>query len=283
MPLLAVLLLLVVAVAAGYYYGRDAGKPDEETTAVTQRARSWAGTVKGWTGTASETARSWAGSASETAKSWTGSARKTAGNWTGTARGWVGKSKREAEQLRAWLAALPGVNKAFKTWLEGLAPKEAEQFTKEISDFGASLNVDRDWLLSGEVDDDPALKKGVEEAMASYCMAYWNGLQVQDNAAVLATFEAWQKAPFNRKNRELSQSLFTRMVDDGLISAPAELYMASEKERRTYVVQSILDFAEKDRSAFNAILKEATSAPVEEPPAPEKKPQPKVETAPAPA
>ncbi len=261
MQLIPVLLIFAVGVAA-YYYGRDAGKPDEQTTMVTQKARSWAGT-----------------------------AREKTGSWTETSKGWlrIGKAEKEAEQLRAWVASLPGVDKDFTTWLAGLSPEETKKFLTSTAAFMDGLSVERDAIVSGQVEDNPELKKGVEDAMVSYCIGYWKSSQIQENAVPFATFQAWQKDPSKKKHREFGQKLFVKMVNDGLISVSADLYVAPEKERRAYMAQSIRDFAEKDRPAFNAILKKVVFASTEEPAPIEKtpavkksrSPKPKAKTVPA--
>jgi hypothetical protein len=166
----------------------------------------------------------------------------------------IGRRKKEAQRFREWVASLPGVPKAFTTWLEGLSPQEAETFAQRVASFGSGLKVNLAWLLDEQMDNDPELKQEVEKAMALYCQAYWKAAVAQDDVEAFATFQAWQEAP--GKHKELSQRLFARLAEDGLVSAPSELYLASEKERQAHAVQAIRDFAEKDRPAFNAILKE---------------------------
>jgi len=239
MPLIILLPILAVAAVGGYYYGKVAKKPVEET--VLRQAQ-------------------------DTAKEATGRAR----GWLGRLR--IGRRKKEAGRFREWAAGLPGVTKAFAAWLEGLSPQEAETFAQRVASFGSGLKVNLAWLLDGQMDTDPELKPQVEKAMALYCQAYWKAAVAQDDVEAFAAFQAWQEAP--NKHKELSQRLFARLADDGLVSAPSELYLAPEKERQAHAAGAVRDFAEKDRPAFNAILKEElvslrrgrdTSASTEEP------------------
>ncbi len=239
MYLVIPLILVAAAAAFGYSYGRDTEKYNQGASDVTNKAKGWLGTAKGWLR--------------------------------------IGKSKKELARFRDWIAGLPGVDKDFVAWLEGLSAEDAKTFVRAVSDFGSSLNVERAWLLDGRMDDDPELDKGVRDAMSLYCMAYWKATQVQDEVEIFAVFQEWQAAPHKRKHRELTQKLFARLVEDALISMPPELHLASRKKRQNYAVRAIRDFAAKDRAAFNAVLAQVLAGPssapepIEEPPAPKKK------------
>ncbi len=240
MYLVIPLILVAAAAAAGYYYGRDPRKVNEGVTGATDKAKGWIGTTRGWLR--------------------------------------IGTRRKELAQFRTWIAGLSGVDKAFVAWLQDLSPEDARAFAQAVSDFSSSLNVERAWLLDGRMDADPELEKSVQEAVALYCMAYWKTTQVQDDVQAFAVFQDWQAAPRKRRHRELTQKLFARLVEDGVVSVPSEIYLASVRKRKAYVVQAIRDFAEKDRPAFNAILKQVLAAPApapkpveEPPPAPKKK------------
>jgi large subunit ribosomal protein L21 len=60
--------------------------------------------------------------------------------------------------------------------------------------------------------------------------------------------------------------LLTRLVEAELVTLPADIYLASEKEIRNYADQAIREAAEKDGPAFHAVLKEVVAtAPSEAP------------------
>ena len=136
------LLILAIVAVVGYYYGRGARMPAVDTAALTEKAR-------GWAGTATETTKNWAGAATETTKS-----------WAGTVWGWLpfGRPKEEPAQFVAWAAGLPGMDAAFQTWVENLAPNEVQAFIERTFGFGSDLNVNLAWLWSGQLDPEPELK-----------------------------------------------------------------------------------------------------------------------------
>jgi hypothetical protein len=70
-----------------------------------------------------------------------------------------------------------------------------------------------------------------------------------------------------KKHKELSRQMFARLVEAGTVSVSHELYLAPEKDRWDHIVKAIRDFAEKDRQAAIAIVKEvlAASSPIPEP------------------
>ena len=245
MYLVIPLILVAAAAAAGYYYGRDPDKINKGVTGATDTAKGWIETAKGWLR--------------------------------------IGKSEKEMAQFQTWIAGLSGVDKDFVAWLQGLSPEDAKTFVQAVSDFGSTLSVERGWMLDGQMDNDPELEKSVRDAMARYCMAYWKTAQAQDDVQAFAVFQDWQAAPRKRKHRELTQKLFTRLVEDGVVSVPSEIYVASAKKRKNYVVQAIRDFAEKDRPAFNVILKQVLASPAPEPEPVEELPAPKKRRARKPA
>lgn len=244
-------LILSAAVLVGYYYGRRGGvRPDEEAVALTERTRSWAGM-------ATDRTRDWAGTATDKTRDWAGSARE----WLRLGR------PKSTDRFVTWVADLSGMGEAFKTWVEGLAPHQVEEFAQGAASFASGLGVELAWLLDGKMDEDADLKQEIEDAMVLYCQGYWKAALVQEDTETFAAFLAWQDDP--KKHRDLSQRLFARLVEDGTIATSPDLYLASEKERWDHIVQSLRDFAGRDRSAFLALFKQVRATPTTAEPAPE--------------
>jgi hypothetical protein len=190
-------------------------------------------------------------------------------------KGWIDKirarkpEKALPQQFREWATgaslgerkqlynSLPEAAQAFTAWLDGLSAEETEAFSRRVSSFCSGLNLELAWLVDLQLDDEPELKQAVEEAVVLYCLARWKATQVQGDVKAFVTFQAWQDDPSRREHRELTQKLFSRLVEKGLIAAPpAEFFLASEEERQAHVVQAIRQVAEEDRQAVNTILKE---------------------------
>lgn len=239
MPLL-IIIPLAAAVAAGYFLGRSGVKPEEEAPEVIDAAKDWTG------------------KASETAKDWLEVGKAHQSRLTGRAKNWLGAGKPhevpDPEQFVAWLAQLPRLGKAFKAWVENLAPPEAGALADGAAGFTSSLGVELTWLMEGQTDDTPELKKGMEEAVVFFCEACWKASLVQDDAAAFLLFQSWQENP--DRHAELTQQLYAKLVRAEAVSMPPELSLAPEEERKSYVVQAIRDFAAKDRTTFNTILKD---------------------------
>jgi hypothetical protein len=170
-----------------------------------------------------------------------------------------GKSQPAAVRFMTWVAALPGADEAHRTWLAGLTTLEIETLMQQTSAFLSDmLEVDLAWLLDGQIDADPGLKAQVEQAVLNYCRAYRHAIQARDEVAAVVAFQAWQKNP--QKHSQLGRQLLTRLVEAELVTLPADIYLASEKEIRHYADQAIREAAEKDGPAFHAILKDVVAA-----------------------
>jgi len=55
---------------------------------------------------------------------------------------------------------------------------------------------------------------------------------------------------------EISQKIFARMIDERMVTASPELLLAPEKKRREYVVNSVIEYGQKDLKSFLKMFKE---------------------------
>jgi hypothetical protein len=181
----------------------------------------------------------------------------------------IGRRKRERlQRFKAWAGGdLTGkvqpaaeAAPAFSTWLDNLSEKELAAFVQRISGFCADLNFELTWLFDPEIDNAPALKEALTELVLLFALVQWKALEAQDDIKVFSTFLAWQAG----KARKLTPKLFMRLVEQELIDAPPPaLFLAPERERQAHMVDAIKKFVEKDRQAFNVILKDVIFASTE--------------------
>jgi hypothetical protein len=67
--------------------------------------------------------------------------------------------------------------------------------------------------------------------------------------------EDWEKDPYKGNHQEITQKLFTWMVDEGLVKPSHELLLAPEKERRKFVEDTLRNYIERDRKGFSMSFK----------------------------
>jgi hypothetical protein len=89
----------------------------------------------------------------------------------------------------------------FKDWLKGLTPEEAERFTRALASYADGLNFDLDELVSGEMDDKPALMQVFVEAVVVYSHEYRKAQEAQTEANKADKEKSTQK-----KGAEASQA-----------------------------------------------------------------------------
>lgn len=68
---------------------------------------------------------------------------------------------------------------AFTEWLKGLSPEEAVRFTNSLSAYAEGLNYDLDDLVSGELENKPALMQVFVEAVVVYSNEYRKAQEAQ--------------------------------------------------------------------------------------------------------
>lgn len=169
-------------------------------------------------------------------------------------------------KFREWVAIAPlqkrvkrvSVSvKAMKNWLTSLDAAESEIFTEQVAAFTSNLNFELGWLVDQELEDQPDLKKTLEEAVSLYCLANFKALLVQDELRTFISFKAWQESPTHEEYLELTQRIFSKLVEKGVAqAAPSELLLASEEEREEHAVLQIRNVLKENREIFNAVFKE---------------------------
>jgi hypothetical protein len=172
---------------------------------------------------------------------------------------------------------------AFSEWLASLAAEHLELFTQRIADVVAAWGIDLAWVVGQELNRAPALQHVVEESVLLHCLAYWHASRAQNDIRAFATYRAWQRDPYSDRQKTVNQRLYARLIEKGLLTAPApDVLLASEDRRRDFVVQALRQASEADVAAFSSTLQEIegsdgaaapkTSAPgMPEPVAPRRK------------
>ncbi|NJP04565.1 MAG: hypothetical protein HC837_02490 [Chloroflexaceae bacterium] len=161
-----------------------------------------------------------------------------------------------AEQFQSW-AGTNIDDVQLKNWLTELSPKANKALTEQLNDFCANLGFELSWLLDDTLEKDPEIEREARQVVIAYCTACWHAAQSYNDFELFKTMQEIEKQAFTREHKSLSRRLFTELVKrDMAASVPAELFVASEKERQEHMANAIRQAAETDREAFKAVLKE---------------------------
>lgn len=152
---------------------------------------------------------------------------------------------------------LPDEACEFSEWLANLPAEQLEVFTQRIAATLAEWNMDLAWVVGQELAQVPALERVVERSVLLHCVAYWLASRAQDDIRTYATFRVWQRDPFSERQKALNQKLYARLVDKGLLAAPApDVLLASDARRQDYLVHALRQASEVDAAAFRSTLQE---------------------------
>jgi hypothetical protein len=150
---------------------------------------------------------------------------------------------------------------AFSEWLASLPAEQLELFTQRIADVVAAWGIDLAWVVGQELNRAPAVQHAVEESVLLHCMAYWHASRAQDDIRAFATYRAWQRDLCSDRQKTVNQRLYARLIEKGLLTAPApDVLLASEDRRRDFVVQALRQASEADVAAFSSTLQEIEGA-----------------------
>jgi hypothetical protein len=245
--------------------------------------------VKPHWGTKPPDTSEWRGRASQMSKQATDKARQASRQATAKAgqmykgvRGGVkfrSDTRELATQFKRWVlestlaqrSSLPAATENFAAWLSRLSDKELEQFTEGVARYCASVNFDLGWLNDAQVSREPELKQAVEDAVLLHSLGAWRANSVQQDVRIFMAYRDWRASPNRRK--EFGQQLHQVLIERGLVTVPAELYLAPEKERLTHATAAICKAADENPAAFHLALRQLAGAP-----APVPAPAPAVET-----
>ena len=191
---------------------------------------------------------------------------------TARPRGWLGKIRLPfqkdnelATQFKQWVdqaelskqtkfyKELPSDAAEFTAWLEDLSEDKLTEFVEELSAFCRAQGFKLAWLMDPNTPDN--MKGAVEDAVLLHSLAAWRARDIQP----LLAYKAWQAAPNKPENQAFGQRLYGKLVEAGLATAPADLMLASAKERQAYVAQAINAAAAEHQDTFLALVKEVSS------------------------
>jgi hypothetical protein len=148
-----------------------------------------------------------------------------------------------------------------KAWLTGLSPEAASALSAQLADFCVNLGFELDWLLEGNMNQDPEIKQESLAVVTAYCRACWNAAQSYTDFELFRLLQEIEQEPFARKRRDLGRRLFGELVKREMAaSIPPELLLASEKERQEHMARAIQQAIEADRGKFKIVLKDVLEA-----------------------
>lgn len=178
------------------------------------------------------------------------------------------KHREMAGQLSQWLQAaglpkrltlykrLPEDAAEFGDWVAALSPAGMDGLAQSLADQCRALGFELTWLTDERIPRE--LRRSLEDAVTLCTLATWNAR----HARPLAAYVAWQQAPVRPENRALAGNLYTRLVEAGLVTPPAAMLLAPEKQRHGLIARAIRDAAAEHPTAFLAALQATVDPPV---------------------
>lgn len=196
------------------------------------------------------------------------------------------------ERFQSWIQASDEANSDLKAWSGELSDKEVKMLVNQLGQHCAELDMELEWLF-GEEAFNQQLRSALQGTALAYLTSRMTAARAAEDAQAFRAYQAFDTKP--KKHQEFASQLYTKLVDDGVLSvSTTDLLQTSSKKRTQYVVESIRQSATDKPAAFHQALKAVVrqmdaaanqkSAKKAEPtaePAPEPTPEPTPEPAPA--
>jgi hypothetical protein len=172
--------------------------------------------------------------------------------------------KRNARnRLVAWLRNLdqatagqisPEALAELKTWAVELSPDELRDWERATNAFCKAANIELNWLWGRELERDPDLRNAIGDVVLGYTLSYYRARRTAPSLAAVKALRFWRSAPFRGKRRRFGDELHAHLVQQGLITVPGELFLASNRRRRQEAVNSMKRLDDEQRLALRVAV-----------------------------
>lgn len=182
------------------------------------------------------------------------------------------------ERLQSWIAS-DNANSDLKAWFGELSDKEIKMLVNQLGLHCAELDMELEWLF-GEEAFNQELRNALQETVLAYLTSRMTAARAAEDAQAFKAYQAFDAKP--KKHQAFASLLYTKLVDDGVLSvSTTDLLQTSSKKRTQYVVESIRQSATNKPAAFHQALKAvvrqmdaANQNPQKAEPTPEPAPEP---------
>jgi hypothetical protein len=140
--------------------------------------------------------------------------------------------------------------RAFAGWLDSLNKRELDALDGQVADICKRAHMDLNWLLDYQARGE--MEHAVQDTALLAALTVYRAQALEP----FARLRSYRQNPDARANRKFGQELFARLVDSGNVTAPANLVLAPEQERRTYAHAAIERAAQQDPDALIAMVRD---------------------------
>ncbi len=142
-----------------------------------------------------------------------------------------------------------------RIWLDELPSGELQRFRTKLADFCATLGIEWSWLEQGTLATDrPDLQRSLVESVTLFILSYARGTAQHEALVRRQRFQRWLQKPNQRDNQILGGRLFAALVEQGKLTPPPDIQLASARRRRVFAIQAVREAALLDPTGFDTIL-----------------------------
>lgn len=138
----------------------------------------------------------------------------------------------------------------FSIWLHSLNNKQTDELLHQVAETCQRANVDLNWLLAARAQGEMA--RALQDTVLNAALAMYRAHALEP----FARLESYRQNPNARGNQKFGQQVFAKLVDASSMTIPANLMLASEKERRTFAHAAIEQAAQENQDALIAIVRD---------------------------
>lgn len=168
----------------------------------------------------------------------------------------VGAKQAElADRFRAWAVLALTEDEKVVRWLTGLSPAANVAFTQQLAEFCGEMGFDLTALLAGELQQLPTAAEKAREIVRLYCRTNHQAAFAQNEFDASKRLLAYLRAPTQRSNQIFGESLYDKLVAQGLAPAPPfNITQATVDALHTHRLATIRQVAAQQPDAFTTVL-----------------------------
>ncbi|MEM7538370.1 MAG: hypothetical protein AAF639_39745 [Chloroflexota bacterium] len=163
-----------------------------------------------------------------------------------------------AEAFVAWVDQTYADETTLREWLHVLSPTGLDALIERLSDFTQDIGVELIYLVTNQLDIHPNVAELGKSVVLRYLQSCYDAVELHEEAMMAETYIDFANDPSRPEYRDFCQKVYEQLLSNGhVVAMPAELVLASEKEKSQYMMQSVVEVANKTPDLFSQALSDS--------------------------
>ena len=122
----------------------------------------------------------------------------------------------QGKRFQAWSTQAFADQPALQAWLKALPDPAIQALTAHLVAFCTEMNVDLNWLLDQQAQQQPLLTRDIQMIVLHYLQACYTAVGAQDGVRAFKSYREFDQNPYAKVNQGFVKALFATLLDQKL-------------------------------------------------------------------